>query len=38
MLRLRNLGVPDSLIARQFEISKERVGQILGRKRNEAAR
>lgn len=30
MARLRALGVPDSVIGRKFDISKQRVGQILG--------
>ncbi len=30
MIRLRKLGVRDIEIARQFGISKQRVGQILG--------
>jgi len=32
MARLRKLGVPDSVIARQLGLSKQRVGQILGPK------
>jgi GIY-YIG catalytic domain len=33
MAALRRLGVPDSVIAEKFDISKQRVGQILGPKK-----
>ena len=34
MARLRRIGVMDSIIAKQFGISKQRVGQILGSRKN----